>query len=91
MIKDLGEQDMTKQGLKLTAICLATFGCIIVLDYLIQAFSNSIPSDKRVIVNAVLAFLAFISLMFESYFFPLRKIYRILKKKRELIKKAENK
>lgn len=41
--------------------------------------------------NAVLAFLAFISLLFESYFFPLRKIYRILKKKREMIKKAENK
>lgn len=53
MIKDLGEQDMTEQGLKLTAICLATIGCFIILDYLTQAFSNSIPSDKRVIVNAV--------------------------------------
>lgn len=88
MIKDLGEQDMTKQGLKLTAICLATFGCIIVLDYLTQAFPNFLLPTEN---NAVLAFLAFISLLFESYFFPLRKIYRILKKKREMIKKAENK
>lgn len=79
---------MTKQGLKLTAICLATFGCIIVLDYLTQAFSNFLLPTEN---NAVLAFLAFISLLFESYFFPLRKIYRILKKKREMIKKAENK
>lgn len=88
MIKDLGEQDMTKQGLKLTAICLATIGCFIILDYLTQAFPNFLLPTEN---NAVLAFLAFISLLFESYFFPLRKIYRILKKKREMIKKAENK
>lgn len=88
MIKDLGEQDMTKQGLKLTAICLATFGCFIILDYLTQAFPNFLLPTEN---NAVLAFLAFISLLFESYFSPLRKLYRILKKKREMIKKAENK
>lgn len=35
MIKDLGEgeQDITEQGLKLTAICLAAIGCFIILDY----------------------------------------------------------
>ncbi len=88
VIKDLGEQDMTEQGLKLTAICLAAIGCFIILDYLTQAFPNFLLPTEN---NAVLAFLAFISLLFESYFFPLRKLYRILKKKREMIKKAENK
>ena len=83
MIKDLGEQDMTEQGLKLTAICLAAIGCFIILDYIIQAFPNFLLPTEN---NAVLTFLAIISLLFES-----RKIYRILKKKREMIKKAENK
>lgn len=80
---------MTKQGLKLTAICLAAIGCSIIIDYLVQSFSNSIPSDKRVLVNAVVTFLAFVSFYFELPLLP--KLYRILKKKRELIKKAENK
>ena len=79
---------MTEQGLKLTAICLAAIGCFFILDYLTQAFPNFLLPTEN---NAVLAFLAFISLLFESYFFPLRKLYRILKKKREMIKKAENK
>ena len=56
-----------------------------------QGLKNSIPSDKRLLVNAVGTFLAFISFYFELRLLPLSKIHRILKKKRELIKKAENK